>query len=80
MRSKSKGFEPKKDDGYQKEYECCEYGYGIYDSNIVGFAVAIANVTDADFCNAQANAAVLVAGDDIDAKFENETQVQQREE
>jgi hypothetical protein len=56
------------------------YGSGIYNSNVVGFAVALANVTDADHSNAQANAAVLVAGRDIDAEFENETQLQEREE
>ena len=53
-----------------------QYGSGIDCSNIVGFAVALANVTDADQSNAQTNAAFLVAGDDLCAKFENEAQVQ----
>jgi hypothetical protein len=63
------------DDDKEKKYgkKC---GDGIARSNIVGFAVALANVTDADYSNAQANAAVLVAGDDINAKFENDVQSQ----
>lgn len=49
---------------------------GVVDNNIVGFAIAIANVTDSEECNAQANAAVFIAGDDIYAELENETEVE----
>lgn len=53
-----------------------KFGDGIARSNIVGFAVALANVTEAYYSNAQANAAILVAGDDINAKLENDVQAQ----
>lgn len=63
----------KRCDGHEKHHAKREAG--VADNNIVGFAVAIANVTDSDECNAQANAAVFVAGDDIKAELENESEV-----
>lgn len=70
MKCKPRDCDDKKKHDWKKE------DYGIFDCNIVGFAVALANVVDSHYSNAQANAAVLVAGDDINAKFENHTQVQ----
>ncbi|HBS61065.1 MAG TPA: hypothetical protein DEA44_17600 [Firmicutes bacterium] len=68
MKLKSKGCSDHKKHNFKREA-------GVVDNNIVGFAVAIANVTDAEECNAQANAAVFVAGDDIHAELENDSRV-----
>jgi hypothetical protein len=71
MKSRSK--ECKEFDDRKKHYPKREVGF--VDNIIIGFTVAIANVTDSEQCNGQANAAVLVAGDDINAELENDTRI-----
>lgn len=68
MKFRSKDCDDRKKHHFKREA-------GVVDNNIVGFAVAIANVTDSEECNAQANAAVFVAGDDINAELENDSRV-----
>jgi hypothetical protein len=52
------------------------HGSGIFNTNVVGFAVSIANNTDADNCMAQSNAAVITAGGNVESRQWNQTQKQ----
>jgi len=59
---------------------CLSSGSGIENTNVVSFAVSIANVTDADECTAQSNAAVIVAGGDVDSKQDNKVKIKEEED
>jgi len=52
------------------------FGNGIVNCNVVGYAFSVANNTDADNCMAQSNAAVITAGGNIDSKQWNQAQKQ----
>jgi len=54
-------------------------GSGIENTNVVSFAVSIANVTDADESQAQSNAAVIVAGGDVDSEQDNKIRLKEEE-
>ncbi|NSW90884.1 MAG: hypothetical protein HPY74_09500 [Firmicutes bacterium] len=64
-------IDEKRKDGYSSGY-----GYGIDDSIITVNNFAFAYVIYSDKSNAQANAATLIAGDDICSEVENDLELE----